>query len=205
MAAADEAELARMVATAANYNDGPIAFRYPRGEGTGAEIPANPEQLEIGKGRIVYSSRHPDQATLSRHPDRAQRAEGSLDFARDDNAVALLSYGTRLAECLKAAEILESQGKTVTVADARFAKPLDEELITRLAQNHGTLITIEEGSRGGFGAFVLDFLNGKDLLQTCRVKTMTLPDIFQDHDDPAKQYETAELTARDILKIENGK
>ncbi|MBK7361787.1 MAG: 1-deoxy-D-xylulose-5-phosphate synthase [Micavibrio sp.] len=183
MAAADEAELVHMVATAAAYNDGPIAFRYPRGEGTGVELPAQGEILEIGKGRIVYTSRHPE------------RSEGSRD-----NAVAILSYGTRLTESLKAAKLLEEKGKRVTVADARFAKPLDESLIRALAENHGTLITIEEGSIGGFGSYVLDFLNREELLGKTRVKNLYLPDIFQDHDDPLRQYETAGLTARDIVK-----
>ncbi|MBK9563564.1 MAG: 1-deoxy-D-xylulose-5-phosphate synthase [Micavibrio sp.] len=183
MAPSDEAELVHMVATAAAYNDGPIAFRYPRGEGTGVELPAQGEILEIGKGRIVYTSRHPE------------RSEGSRD-----NAVAILSYGTRLTESLKAAKLLEEKGKRVTVADARFAKPLDESLIRALAENHGTLITIEEGSIGGFGSFVLDFMNREELLGKTRVKNLYLPDIFQDHDDPLRQYETAGLTARDIVK-----
>ncbi len=118
----------------------------------------------------------------------------------DDNSVAILSYGTRLTESLKAAKLLEDKGKRVTVADARFAKPLDESLIRALAENHGTLITIEEGSIGGFGSFVLDFMNREGLLERCRVKNLYLPDIFQDHDDPLRQYETAGLTAKDIVK-----
>jgi 1-deoxy-D-xylulose-5-phosphate synthase len=211
MAAADEAELTHMVATAAAYNDGPIAFRYPRGEGTGAKLPERGEILEIGKGRVVYSSPSSPAASrqasvngdpaqnMSRSDTKKDRipAQGGDDNERD---VALLSYGTRLTECLKAAELLEAKGKSVTVADARFAKPLDESLIRSLAEHHGTLITIEEGSRGGFGAFVLEFMNDAGLLAQCRVKTLHLPDLFQDHDDPAKQYETAELTARDIVK-----
>ena len=191
MAASDESELARMVATAAAYNDGPIAFRYPRGEGTGVEIEQNPAPLEIGKGRVVYST------TMSSHG----LTGGSPAFAEDDSgSIAILSYGTRLEECLKAAKELEAQGHFVSVADARFAKPLDEALIRDLAANHNTLITIEEGSRGGFGSFVLEFMNDAGLLKDCRVKTLHLPDIFQDHDDPAKQYETAGLTAADIVK-----
>ncbi len=167
MAPSDEAELASMVATAAAYDDGPIALRYPRGEGTGVEIPDTPEILEIGKGRII----------------------------REGKDVAILSYGTRLEECMKAAEQLNA-----TVADARFAKPLDEALIRDLAKNHKTLITIEEGARGGFGAFVLDYLANNDLMKNLKVRTLTLPDHFQDHNDPAKQYEEAGLTAKDIVK-----
>lgn len=171
MAASDEAELARMIATAAAYNAGPIAFRYPRGEGFGVEIPENPQPLEIGKGRIM----------------------------RQGCDVAILSYGTRLHECLKAADELEKQGLTITVADARFAKPLDEALIKSLTTNHSSLITIEEGSRGGFGAFVLEFLANNDLMKNLTVRTLTLPDVFQDQDTPEKQYEQAGLTAQSIV------
>ncbi|MCF8496136.1 MAG: 1-deoxy-D-xylulose-5-phosphate synthase [Alphaproteobacteria bacterium] len=181
MAAADEAELARMVATAAAHESGPIAFRFPRGEGTGVEIPENPEPLPIGKGRIVYESN-----TQPPTPNT-------------QNRVAILSYGTRLAEALAAAELLALKNIPVTIADARFAKPLDEDLIRQLAAAHGTLITIEEGSVGGFGSFVLDFMNRENLLTQCRVHTMYLPDTFQDHDTPEKQYEQAALTARDIV------
>lgn len=172
MAASDEAELARMIATAADYNDGPIAFRYPRGEGFGVEIPEAAEPLEIGKGRIV----------------------------RQGTDVAILSYGGRLHEALKAADTLAEQGITATVADARFAKPLDEELIRKLAAGHKALITIEEGSRGGFGAFVLEFLANNDLLGELKLRTLTLPDIFQDQDAPEKQYAEAGLTAQGIVK-----
>lgn len=175
MAASDEAELTHMVATAAAYNDGPIAFRYPRGNGTGVDIPERGEVLPIGKGRIVYAC-----------------TEGKSD-------IALLSYGTRLQECIKAAKILGEQGKTVTVADARFAKPLDEAMIAELAQNHAQMITIEEGSIGGFGSFVLEFLNRENLLGTCRVKTMHLPDHFQDQDAPDKQYDDAGLVVGEIV------
>ena len=201
MAAADEAELVNMVATAAAYDKGPIAFRYPRGEGTGVPLPERGEILEIGKGRIVYST------SLS---SRTPQAEGSQDNreisppaqgrGRNDikGDIAILSYGARLPEALKAAKILEQQKRSVTVADARFAKPLDEDLIRSLAQNHTTLITIEEGAIGGFGSFVLEFLSRKNLLGPCRVKTMHLPDIFQDHHTPADQYEEAELTAKHI-------
>ncbi|MFC4724008.1 1-deoxy-D-xylulose-5-phosphate synthase [Glycocaulis abyssi] len=171
MAAADEAELARMVKTAALIDDGPSAFRYPRGEGTGVEIPANPEALEIGKGRIV----------------------------REGSAVAILSLGTRLEESLKAADELAAHGLSATVADARFAKPLDEDLILRLAREHEVLITIEEGARGGFGAFVLHLLAEKGVLDTgLKIRTMTLPDVFQEHDSPVKQYDEARLNARHI-------
>jgi 1-deoxy-D-xylulose-5-phosphate synthase len=193
MAAADESELVHMVATAAAHDAGPIAFRYPRGEGTGAELPAQGEILEIGKGRIVYTSE--DDGTRLPPAKREARA------ANTDKRVAILSYGTRLEESLKAAKLLEEKNIRVTVADARFAKPLDESLIRTLAANHAQIITIEEGSIGGFGAFVLDFMNRENLLQNCRVKNLYLPDIFQDHDDPAKQYETAGLTARDIVKL----
>ena len=178
MAAADEAELAHMVATAAAYNDGPIAFRYPRGEGVGLDMPAQGAVLPIGKGRII----------------------------REGNDIALLSYGTRLQECVKAADILAEQGISVTVADARFAKPLDEELVAKLANKHKALITIEEGARGGFGSFVLDFLNNSGKLDTGKLKlrTMALPDIFQDQDSPDKQYDEAKLRADHIVKTASG-
>ena len=207
MAAADEAELTHMVATAAAYNDGPIALRYPRGEGTGAPLPDKGEVLEIGKGRIVYESPQADKPATA---DKTNTAESDIpprpaacghgDTKKSD--IAILSYGTRLQECLTAAKELESNGKSVTVADARFAKPLDEELIRALAQNHGTLITIEEGAIGGFGSYVLEFLSRDGLLDNgnLKVRTMHLPDAFQDQDAPAKQYETARLTAKDIVK-----
>ena len=176
MAASDEAELKHMTATAAAYNDGPIAFRYPRGEGTGVDMPERGSVLEIGKGKIVQGSGKGD--------------------------IAILSFGGRLQEALEAAKTLEADGKTVTVADARFAKPLDEDLIRTLVNTHKTLITIEEGSIGGFGSFVLEFLAREDLLDgRCRIKTMHLPDTFQDQDDPDKQYEEAGLLAKDILKV----
>ncbi len=174
MAASDEAELARMVVTAANYNDGPCAFRFPRGNGYGVEIPKNPEPLEIGKGRIVQ--------------------EGS--------DIAVISYGGRLQECIEASEILKQRGISITISDARFAKPLDEDLIRNLAKNHSALITIEEGSIGGFGSFVLEFLSRDGLLDNgLKVRTMHLPDIFQDHDKPAKQYEQAGLDAKAIVEL----
>jgi 1-deoxy-D-xylulose-5-phosphate synthase len=178
MAAADEVELMHMVATAAAYNDGPIAFRYPRGEGVGIDMPEQGAILPIGKGRIV----------------------------REGKDLALLSYGTRLQECLKAADMLAEQGISVTVADARFAKPLDEELVTKLAESHKALITIEEGSRGGFGSFVLDFLNNNGKLDSGKLKlrTMVLPDTFQDQDNPDKQYDEAGLRAGHIAKTASG-
>jgi 1-deoxy-D-xylulose-5-phosphate synthase len=171
MAAADETELQRMVATAHAIDDRPSAFRYPRGEGIGLALLDDPQPLEIGKGRIV----------------------------KQGTAVAILSYGTRLAECLRAAEMLEKQGLSTTVADARFAKPLDEALLAQLAKNHEVLITIEEGAKGGFGAFVLHSLAEHGLLDRgLRIRTLTLPDIFQDHDTPDRMYEQAGLDARSI-------
>ncbi len=172
MAAGDEAELMHMTATAVAYDEGPIAFRYPRGEGVGVDLPDRGKVLEIGKGRIV----------------------------REGTKVALLAYGGRLAEALKAADTLESQGLSTTVADARFAKPLDHELIMELVKNHEVLVTIEEGSVGGFGAFVLHYLAEQGVLDAgLKVRTMTLPDIFQDQDSPAKMYDTAQLNAADIV------
>ncbi|WP_297735564.1 1-deoxy-D-xylulose-5-phosphate synthase [uncultured Maricaulis sp.] len=171
MAAADELELSRMVKTAALIDDTPSAFRYPRGNGTGIEIPDVIEPLEIGKGRIV----------------------------REGSRIAILSLGTRLEESLKAADALAAQGFSTTVADARFAKPLDEDLVLRLAREHEVLITVEEGARGGFGAFVLHLLAETGALDRgLRVRTMTLPDIFQDQEAPFDMYETAGLNARHI-------
>ena len=174
MAAADEAELVHMVATAAAYNEGPIAFRFPRGEGTGVALPARGETLPIGRGRIL--------------------AEGE--------DVAILSLGARLETSLLAAERLEAAGIGVTVADARFAKPLDKDLVRQLARNHALLVTIEEGAMGGFGAHVLQFLANEGLLRPgLDIRTMTLPDVFQDHDDPAKQYAAAGLDADAIVAL----
>ncbi|HTP76926.1 MAG TPA: 1-deoxy-D-xylulose-5-phosphate synthase [Rhizomicrobium sp.] len=174
MAAANEAELVHMVATAAAYDKGPIALRYPRGEGTGVALPERGEVLPIGKGRVV----------------------------REGKEVAILSLGTRLAAALEAADQLRAQGISCTVADARFAKPVDEELVRRLVRNHGMLVTIEEGSVGGFGSHVLHFLANEGLLRPgLEVRTMTLPDVFQEHDDPARQYETAGLAAADIARV----
>jgi len=193
MAASDEAELARMVATAAKYDDGPCALRYPRGNGVGVEIPENAEKLEIGKGRIVYST------SSSLHGSSVQSMDHTHK-ACDDDSVAILSYGARLQECLKAAEMLEAKGKSVTIADARFAKPLDEELISLLASQHSQLITIEEGSRGGFGSMVLEYLANNDLMSGLNVRTLTLPDSFLDHDSPEAQYAKAGLDAAGIVK-----
>ena len=171
MAAADECELARMVATAASIDDGPSAFRYPRGNGVGIEIPQNPEILPIGKGRIV----------------------------REGTAIAILSLGGRLIEAQKAADMLEAQGLSTTLADARFAKPLDADLILQLARNHEVLITVEEGARGGFGAFVLEMLAAKGALDKgLKIRTLTLPDIFIDQDTPERMYQLAGLDAEHI-------
>ncbi len=196
MAASDELELKHMVATAAAYDDGPIAFRYPRGEGTGIDMDTPAKILEIGKGRIVHSTSNYFTPLEGGRPPACGH-----DGQSDTNSVALISYGTRLSECKLATEMLEAEGLTVTIMDARFAKPLDKALIKSLAQTHDTLITIEEGSIGGFGSYVLDFLNEENLIGTaCRVHTMTLPDIFQDQHAPDKQYEAAQLVAKDIVK-----
>ncbi|MEO1405198.1 MAG: 1-deoxy-D-xylulose-5-phosphate synthase [Pseudomonadota bacterium] len=169
MAAADEAELVHMVATAVQIDDRPCAFRYPRGEGVGVEMPEIGVPLEIGKGRVV----------------------------REGSTIALLSYGTRLAEASLAAEMLAAQGLSTTVADARFAKPLDTDLVERLAKDHEVVITVEEGAVGGFGAFVLQHLASTGALDSgVKIRTMTLPDQFQDQDSPAAMYEAAGLTAR---------
>ena len=172
MAAADEAELVHMVATAVAIDDQPCAFRYPRGEGVGTTLPERGEVLPLGRGRVL----------------------------REGSKIALLSYGTRLAECLKAADDLAARGLSTTVADARFAKPLDEDLIRQLARHHEVLITIEEGSVGGFGAFVLHFLAGHGMLDGgLKIRPMVLPDVFLDQDSPNKQYDTAGLNALQIV------
>ncbi|WP_226699634.1 1-deoxy-D-xylulose-5-phosphate synthase [Qipengyuania gaetbuli] len=172
MAAADEAELAHMTYTAAEYDDGPIAFRYPRGSGTGVEIPAQLQKLEIGKGRIV----------------------------REGTKVAILSLGARLEEAKKAADQLEAKGLSTTVADMRFAKPLDTELIEKLMRSHDVVVTIEEGAVGGLGAHVLTFASDAGLTDAgLKVRTMRLPDVFQDQDDPVKQYDEAGLNAPHIV------
>ena len=173
MAAADEAELMHMTATMAAHDSGPIALRYPRGEGVGVALPARGEPLEIGKGRVL----------------------------REGSRVVIMSFGARLGEALKAADELSAHGVTATVADARFAKPLDEALIERLASTHEMVITIEEGSTGGFGAAVLDHLAKRGVLDNgLKVRTMTLPDRFQDHDKPERQYAEAGLDARGIVE-----
>jgi 1-deoxy-D-xylulose-5-phosphate synthase len=172
MAAADEAELVHMVATAAAYDEGPIAFRYPRGEGVGVEMPEYGVPLAIGRGRVL----------------------------REGTQVALLSLGTRLAECLKAAEDLAALGLSATVADARFAKPLDEELVLRLARGHEVLLTVEEGSVGGFGSHVLQLLAERGVLDRgLKVRPLVLPDRFLDHDKPEVMYARAGLDAAGIV------
>ena len=172
MAAADEAELVNMVATAAAIDDRPSAFRYPRGEGVGVDMPERGQALEIGKGRIM----------------------------REGTSVALLSYGGRLQECLRAAEDLATHGLSATVADARFAKPLDTDLVRRLAREHEVLVTIEEGSIGGFATQVMTDLANAGLLDGgLKFRPMTLPDIFIDHEKPEVQYEQAGLTASGIV------
>jgi 1-deoxy-D-xylulose-5-phosphate synthase len=172
MAAADEVELTHMVHTAAMHDSGPIALRYPRGNGLGLELPAVPERLAIGKGRIV----------------------------REGKSVAILSLGTRLEEALKAAEILDAKGLSTTVADLRFAKPLDEALIRKLLTTHEVAVTIEEGAIGGLGAHVLTLASDEGLIDTgLKLRTMRLPDSFQDHDKPDKQYDEARLNAPDIV------
>jgi 1-deoxy-D-xylulose-5-phosphate synthase len=172
MAAADEAELVHMVATAAAHDDGPIALRYPRGDGVGVEMPDVGVPLPIGQGRIL----------------------------KEGTRVALLSLGTRLSEALRAAEDLEARGLSTTVADARFAKPLDEELILRLAREHEVLITIEEGSVGGFGSHVLQLLAERGVLDAgLKVRPLVLPDAFLDHDKPERMYGRAGLDAPAIV------
>ncbi|WP_309606729.1 1-deoxy-D-xylulose-5-phosphate synthase [Phenylobacterium sp.] len=173
MGPADEAELAHAIATAVEIDDRPSAFRYPRGEGTGVEIPALAQPYEIGRGRIV----------------------------REGTAVAILSFGTRLAESLKAADMLAARGLSATVADARFAKPLDVDLILRLAREHEALITVEEGAVGGFGSFVLQALADHGALDRgLKVRTLVLPDIFQDQDKPETMYAQAGLDAEGIVR-----
>lgn len=173
MAASDEAELMHMTRTAASIDDRPSAFRYPRGEGVGVEMPERGEILEIGKGRIV----------------------------REGKTAAILSLGGRLQESLKAAEELATRGLSTTVADARFAKPLDEDLIRDLANNHEVLVTIEEGAIGGFGSHVLTFMANDGLLEKgLKVRTLMMPDIFMDQHKPEVQYEMAKLTAADIVE-----
>lgn len=171
MAAADEAELVRMVVTAAAHDEGPIAFRFPRGEGVGVEIPTDAEPLEIGKGRMVVEGKN----------------------------VAILSFGTRLQEVMQAVESLNVKGITPTVADARFAKPLDRDLILKLADEHDALITIEEGAVGGFGSHVAQLLSDEGVFDAgLKFRSMVLPDTFIDHANPRDMYATAGLNAEDI-------
>lgn len=172
MAPSDEAELKHMVATAAAIDDRPSAFRYPRGEGVGVEMPSRGEILQIGKGRIL----------------------------REGTKIALLSYGTRLQDCLEAAEELSSRGLSTTVADARFAKPLDEDMVRRLAAEHEVLVTIEEGSVGGFAAQVMQYLATQGVFDSgLRFRPMVMPDVFLDQDSPRRQVEIAGLAATDIV------
>ena len=172
MAAADEAELVHMTHTAVLHDEGPIAFRYPRGNGTGVALPEVPQRLVIGKGRVV----------------------------REGTKIALLSLGTRLAEALKAADQLEAKGLSTTVADLRFVKPLDDELIRRLIATHEVVVTVEEASIGGLGAHVLTMASDEGLIDAgLKLRTMRLPDAFQDHDAPDKQYDAAGLNAPQIV------
>jgi 1-deoxy-D-xylulose-5-phosphate synthase len=173
MAPGDEADLVHMVTTAAAYDNGPIAFRYPRGEGMGIELPDTGKILKIGKGRIV----------------------------REGSDVAILSYGTHLADCLKAADLAEQKGLSVTVADARFAKPLDTDLINKLISHHSKLVIVEEGSRGGFSSYVLEYLTAQGVFDKgYPVRTLHLPDRFQSHAAQAAQYEDAGLAAAAIAR-----
>lgn len=172
MAAADEAELRHMVATAASIDDGPSAFRYPRGEGTGVSLPIEGVPLVIGKGRVL----------------------------REGFKIALLSLGGRLSECLLAADMLSATGLSTTVADARFAKPFDEDLVKQLARHHEILITVEEGAVGGFGSHVMQFLSINGMLDgQVRMRSLVMPDIFVEQNSPASMYANAGLDARGIV------
>jgi len=175
MAPADEAELVHMTYTAAEYDAGPIAFRYPRGEGTGVPLPETPEVLEIGKGRLIQGR-------------------------EDGGKVALLSLGTRLGESMKAAAVLEAKGLSTTVADLRFAKPLDSALIEKLMRTHEVIVTVEEGAIGGLGAHVLTLASDAGLTDVgLKIRTLRLPDLFQDQDSPERQYDEAGLNAPHIV------
>ena len=174
MAAGDEADLVHMVATGVAIDDGPSAVRYPRGEGIGAELPTLGVPLEIGRGRVL----------------------------REGTTIALLNFGGRLAECVKAAQELAAYGLSTTVADARFAKPLDTDLVNRLVREHEVVITVEEGAIGGFGSHVLHHLAMNGLLDHgLKIRTMVLPDVFLDHDSPQAQYDQAGLSARHIVAM----
>ncbi|WP_373472355.1 1-deoxy-D-xylulose-5-phosphate synthase [Sphingorhabdus lacus] len=173
MSPSDEAELVHMTYTAACYDSGPIAFRYPRGNGIGVPLPEVPQRLEIGKGRVV----------------------------REGKKVAILSLGTRLAEALKAADTLDTKGLSTSVADLRFAKPLDEDLIRHMIATHEVVVTVEEAAVGGLGAHVLTLASDLGLMDTgLKIRTMRLPDIFQEHDNPQKQYDEAGLNAPQIVE-----
>ncbi len=176
MAASDESELVKMINTSVNINDRPSAFRYPRGNGIGIELPSIKEILEIGKGRII----------------------------KEGNKVALINFGTRLQQCKKASDVLLKKGIDCTIIDARFAKPLDEKLIMEVASNHEVLITIEEGSIGGFGSHIMQFLSDRGVFDRgLKFRSMILPDIFIDQDTPEKMYETAGLDSSSIAnKVE---
>ena len=172
MAPADEAELVHMVKTAAEYNEGPIAFRYPRGEGVGVELPNAADILEIGKGRIINNG----------------------------SKVAILCFGTRLREVLKASELLRPMGFDITVADARFAKPLDHDLIELLCSEHEVLITVEEGAIGGFGSHVAHYAAERGLLDNgLKFRSMFLPDIFIDQASQSDMYNVAEMNSEHIV------
>jgi 1-deoxy-D-xylulose-5-phosphate synthase len=173
MAAADEAELRHMVRTAAAYDEGPISFRYPRGNGVGVDLPERGRILEIGKGRVL----------------------------REGTTIALLSFGTRLQDCLAAAEEFTAAGLSTTVADARFAKPLDEDLVRRLASEHEVLVTVEENAVGGFASQVLHLLAREGLLERgLKVRTLVLPDAFVEHARPEKMYADAGLDSAGIVR-----
>ena len=164
MAASDESELVKMINTSVHINDRPSAFRYPRGNGVGVELPSIDEYLEIGKGRVV----------------------------REGKKAAIINFGTRLEQCIKASEILSKKGINITIIDARFAKPLDEKLIIEVSNNHDALISIEEGSIGGFGSHVMKLLSDRGVFDKgLRFRSMFLPDIFIDQDTPEKMYEKA--------------
>ena len=171
-APADAAELRRMVATAIAYEDGPIAFRFPRGEIAGQDQPGESRPLDIGKGRLV----------------------------REGVDAAILSFGARLEACLEAAAMLAGHGFSVSVADSRFAKPLDVELLEGLARHHPLLVTVEDGAIGGFSAQVMHHLTSRDLLQTTRFRALTLPDRFIAHGSPTEQYADARLDAGSICE-----
>ena len=177
MAASDEAELVKMINTSVSINDRPSAFRYPRGNGTGVELPDIKEVLQIGKGKMVLNGKH----------------------------VAILNFGARMNECKKASEILKKKGITISIFDARFAKPLDEKLIIELASNHEAVLTIEEGSIGGFGSHVTKLLSDRGFFDSgLKFRSMTLPDKFLDQDTPDNMYKAAGLDCDSIVqKVEN--